>query len=65
MILQEFELEFVHAKSNKSLVFSELICNFSYFETENVAADSLPNESIFLISSDDIWYGYIIIYLQT
>jgi hypothetical protein len=32
---------------------------------ENVAADSLPDESVFLINSDDIWYGDIIIYLQT
>jgi hypothetical protein len=32
---------------------------------ENVVADSLPDESLFLISSDDLWYGDIIIYLQT
>jgi hypothetical protein len=30
-----------------------------------VAEDSLPDESLFLISSDDAWYGDIIIYLQT
>jgi hypothetical protein len=30
-----------------------------------VAEDSLLDESIFLISSYDIWYGDIIIYLQT
>jgi hypothetical protein len=65
MILQEFDLEFKRAKSNKSLVFSELICNFPYSETENVAADSLSDESLFLISFDDLWYGDNIIYLQT
>jgi hypothetical protein len=65
VILQEFDLEFKHAKSKKSLVFVELICDFPYSETENVAVDSLPDESLFLISFDDIWYGYIIIYLQT
>ena len=32
---------------------------------ENVAVDSLPDESLFLISTDDLWYGDIIIYLQT
>jgi hypothetical protein len=32
---------------------------------KNVTDDSLPDESIFLISSDDLWYGDIIIYLQT
>jgi hypothetical protein len=46
-------------------VFVELICDFPYSETENVATDSLPDESLFLISSDDLWYGDIIIYLQT
>jgi hypothetical protein len=61
VILQEFE----HAKSKKSLVFAELICDLPSIETENVVEDSLPNESLFLISFDDIWYGDIIIYLQT
>ena len=65
VILQEFDLEFDHATSNKSLVFSELICDFPHSATENVAVDSLPDESLFLISTDDIWYGDIIIYLQT
>jgi DNA relaxase NicK len=45
-------------------VFSELICDLPYTETENVEEDSLPYESLFLISSDDIWYGDIIISLQ-
>jgi hypothetical protein len=65
VILQEFDLEFEHAKSKKSLVFSELICDFPYSKTKNVATDSLPDESLFLISTDDLWYGDIIIYLQT
>ena len=30
-----------------------------------MAEDSFPDESLFLISSDDLWYKYIIIYLQT
>jgi hypothetical protein len=58
-------LEFNRAKSKKSLVFAELICDFPHSATENVAVDSLPDESLFLISTDDIWYGDIIIYLQT
>jgi hypothetical protein len=65
VILQEFDLEFECAKSKKSLVFGELIYDFPHSEMEDVAADSLPNESLFLISTDDIWYGDIIIYLQT
>jgi hypothetical protein len=65
VILQEFDLEFDRAKSKKSLVFAELICDFPHSATKNVAVDSLPDESLFLISTDDIWYGDIIIYLQT
>jgi hypothetical protein len=65
VILQEFDLEFERAKSNKSLVFVELICDLPSTETENVAEDYLPDESLFLISYDDSWYGDIIIYLQT
>jgi hypothetical protein len=58
-------LEFDRATSKKSLVFAELICDFPHSATKNVAVDSLPDESLFLISTDDIWYGDIIIYLQT
>jgi hypothetical protein len=65
VILQEFDLEFNRAKCKKSLFFAELICDFPHSATENVAVDSLPDESIFLISTADIWYGDIIIYLQT
>jgi hypothetical protein len=64
VILQEFDLEFEHAKSKKSLVFAELICDLPSTETKNVVEDSLPDESLFLINSDDIWYRDIIIYLQ-
>jgi hypothetical protein len=65
VILQEFDLEFECAKSKKSLAFAELICDFPHSTTENVVVDSLPGESLFLISTDDLWYGDIIIYLQT
>ena len=65
VILQEFDLEFERANSKKSLVFAELICDFPHYAMENVAADSLPDESLFLISTNDLWYGDIIIYLQT
>jgi hypothetical protein len=65
VILQEFDLEFDRATSKKSLVFAELICDFPHTTTEKVAVDSLPDKSLFLISADDIWYGDIIIYLQT
>lgn len=65
MILQGFDLEFEQDNSNKYLVFSELICDLPSAETEAAVEDSFPDESLFLISSDEIWYGDIIIYLQT
>jgi hypothetical protein len=65
VIFQEFDLEFERAKSKKSLVFVELICDIPPTASTNVVEDSLPNESLFLISSDDVWYKDIIIYIQT
>jgi hypothetical protein len=64
VILQEFDLELECSKPKKSLVFAELICDLPSVETEKVAEDSLPDESLLLISYDDPWYGDIIIYLQ-
>jgi hypothetical protein len=64
VILQEFDLEFEKSKSKKSLVFYELICDLPSTETKSVSKDLLPNEHLFLINSADLWYGYIIIYLQ-
>jgi hypothetical protein len=57
-------LEFEHIKSKKYLVFYELISDLPSTETEIVEEYSFPDESLFLISSYDIWYGYMIIYLQ-
>ena len=65
VILQEFDLEFEKSKSKKSLVFVELTCDFPYTEFKTVAEYHLPDEFLFLISTLDPWYGYIIIYLQT
>jgi hypothetical protein len=58
-------LEFDRATFKKSLVFAELICDFPRSATENITVDSLLDESLFLINTDNIWYGDIIIYLQT
>ena len=52
------------SKSKKSLVFVELISNFPYGE-EIVYDESFPDEDLFLISSQDPWYGDLIVYLQT
>ena len=63
--MQEFDLEFVSAKSKKSLIFVELISNFPSVEEEEGYEDMFVDEHIFLISTLDPWYGDIIIYLQT
>ena len=65
MILQEFDLEFVSEKSNKSLIFAELISDFPNLDEGEVHEDSLIDEHIFLISTADPWYGDIIVYLKT
>jgi hypothetical protein len=65
VILQEFDLEFTKVKTKKSLVFSELICAFPRADENIEPRDSLPDESLFLISTSDPWYGDILLYLQT
>ena len=65
VILQEFDLEFEKSKSKKSLVFTELMCDFPSTDTETVAEHPITDESLFLISTIEPWNGDIIIYLQT
>ena len=62
VILQEFDLEFVFAKS---LIFVELIFNFPSEAEEEVYEDTFVDEHIFLISTSDPWYRDTIVYLQT
>jgi hypothetical protein len=63
VILQGFDLEFSKSKAKKSLVFAELICDLPYADEDTEPSDSLPDESLFLISMLDPWYGDIILYL--
>lgn len=49
-------------KSKKYLVFVELILEFPS-EGDVIYEESFPYEHLFLISSQDPWYGDIIIYL--
>ena len=64
-ILQEFDLEFVNSKSKKSLVFTELLCNLPSSSNNETSEETIMDESLFLISSSNPWYGDVIIYLQT
>ena len=65
VILQEFDLEFSKATSNKSLVFAELMCDLPYASTESKPSDSFSDEFLFQVSTTDSWYGDLIIYLKT
>eukprot|EP00253_Pinus_taeda_P020880 PITA_20880 len=65
VILQEFDLEFTAAKSKKSLVFAKLLCSLPSIAASSQLEDSIPDETLFLISTLDPWYGNIIVYLQT
>jgi hypothetical protein len=65
VILQEFDLDFISAKSKKSLVFAELISDFPCLDEDVIHVDSFVDEHIFLVSSSDPWYGDIVLYLQT
>jgi hypothetical protein len=65
VILQEFDLDFVSAKSKKSLVFAELISELPVESGDVVPEESPIREDMFLIASSDPWYGDILIYLQT
>lgn len=65
VILQESYLEFEKYKSKKSLVVPKLLCDFPHIDIETIARDSFSNESLFLISTLDLYHGDIVIYLQT
>jgi len=58
-------LEFASTKSKKSLVFVDLMSAFPVENEEDETKNSFLDEHIFLISSSDLWYGDILIYLQT
>jgi hypothetical protein len=65
VVLQDFDLDFISAKSKKSLVFAELILELSVESGDVVPEESPIRGDMFLITSSDPWYGDIIIYLQT
>ena len=65
VILQEFDLEFIVAKSKKSLVFADLICSLPLDSPSSRSEEYIPYDTLFLISTLDPWYSDIIVYLQT
>jgi hypothetical protein len=65
VVLQEFDLDFVSAKSKKSLVFAELISELLIESSDVVLEESPIRGDMFLITSLDPWYGDILVYLHT
>ena len=65
VILQEFDLEFSKATSNKSLAFVKIMCDLPCATTEPEPSDSFLDEFLFLIRTTNPWYGDLLIYLQT
>jgi hypothetical protein len=63
VILQEFDLEFVSAKSKKSLVFIEIISELSVESGDVVPEESPIRGDMFFITSSYPWYRDILIYL--
>ena len=57
-------MEFTAAKSKKSLVFVELLCSLPSPSAPSLLEDHILDETLFLISTLDPWYGDIIVYLQ-
>jgi hypothetical protein len=62
-ILQEFDLDFVLAKSKKSLVFAELISELSVESGDVIPEESPIKRDMFFIASAYPWYGDIPVYL--
>ena len=63
VILQEFDLEFVLAKSKKFLISVELMSDFPSLDEVEIHEYYLVDEHIFLILTMDPWYDDIIVYL--
>ena len=65
VILQEFELDFGSPKRTKVLTLATLMTDLPPLTTSSPPRDDLLNDFIFVISTDDPWYGYILLYLRT
>jgi hypothetical protein len=64
VILQEYDLEFSTPKRNKSLMLAELITTFPSDAKASTVNMDFIDEHLFFISSNDPWYGNLLLYLQ-
>ena len=63
VILQEFDLEFMSPKSTKALTLATLMIDLPPLTMSSPPKDDLPDDFLFIISTDDPWYGDILLYL--
>jgi hypothetical protein len=64
IILQEYDLEFTTPKRKKSLILVELMVDLPSNSSDPPVNENFLDEHLFLISSDDPWYGDILVYLR-
>jgi hypothetical protein len=65
IILQEYDLKFSTPKSKKALVLDELVTTLPSDTTNTPINTKFSDEHIFYITSDDPWYGDLLVYLGT
>ena len=65
VVLQEYDLEFVTPKRTKALGLYSLMADLPSSSSSPPIMASLPDEFLFVISTEDPWYGGILHYLHT
>ena len=63
VVLQEFDLEIVSPKKMKALALATLMTDLPPLAMSSPPKDDLPDDFLFVISTDDPWYGDILLYL--
>ena len=65
VVLQEFDLEYFSPRSKKALMLAMLMTDLTTLTMSTPPKDDLPNDFLFIISTNDPWYGDILLYLRT
>jgi hypothetical protein len=64
VILQEYDLDLSTPKSKKALVLAKLVTTLPSDTTSTPINPDFLNEHLFYITSDDPWYGDLLVYLR-
>jgi hypothetical protein len=65
VILQEYDLKFSTLKSKKALILVELFTTLASDTTNAPVNTDFPDEHLFYITLDDVWYDDLLVYLRT